>query len=225
MRSQALEVVAEPVVVVGVDGRIIECNAAALTLLDRHRSAVTGIEAAAIRKLVSPSGLEVEGTSLMEARTPWTGEAHVRLPDGSRRAIEIRAVPVFSQRGDLSGMVEVYHDAGEGVSLPAERFLTAIDALGEGDEHEPPAVVAERELRLLAMGFSDLDKVMRQYEMLLPAMRAEDPLTEAIAGLASETSDVVASADVPRLLREIPRSMTRLRASLTRLTGRTPHGG
>lgn len=224
VRSQALEAVSEPVLVVGGDGRILECNAAALTLLDRHRPAVTGLEAAAIRKLVSPSGVEIAWRELVEARSPWAGEAHVRLPDESRRAMDVRSVPVFTVRGELAGLVEVYRDNGLSTSLTADRFLSALDALTEGDAQEDPSVAAERELRLLALGFADLDKVMRQYEMLLPAMSAEDPLTEAIAGLAAETSEVAATADVPRLLREIPRSMTRLRSHLTRLAGSTRRG-
>ena len=48
VRSQALEAVSEHVLVVGGDGRILECNAAALTLLDRHRPAVTGLDASAL---------------------------------------------------------------------------------------------------------------------------------------------------------------------------------
>lgn len=227
VRSQALEAVSEPVLVVGGDGRILECNAAALTLLDRHRPAVSGAEAATIRKLVSPSGIEIAWRELVEARSPWTGEAHVRLPDESRRAMAVRSVPVFTSKGELAGLVEVYRDSGTSTSLTADRFLSALDALdepGEGDAHEEPAVAAERELRLLALGFAELDKVMRQYEMLLPAMSAEDPLTEAIAGLAAETNELAATADVPRLLREIPRSMTRLRSHLTRLAGSAPRG-
>ena len=224
VRSQALEAVSEPVLVVGSDGRILECNAAALTLLDRHRPAVTGLDASAIRKLVTPSGIEVAWRELVDARAPWTGEAHVRLPDESRRAMDVRSVPVFTAKGELAGLVEVYRDNGMSTSLTADRFLSALDALDEADGREEPSVAAERELRLLALGFADLDKVMRQYEMLLPAMSAEDPLTEAIAGLAAETSEVAAMADVPRLLREIPRSMTRLRAHLTRLAGTARRG-
>ena len=185
VRSQALEAVSEPVLVVGSDGRILECNAAALTLLDRHRPAVTGLDASAIRKLVTPSGIEVAWRELVDARAPWTGEAHVRLPDESRRAMDVRSVPVFTAKGELAGLVEVYRDNGMSTSLTADRFLSALDALDEADGREEPSVAAERELRLLALGFADLDKVMRQYEMLLPAMSAEDPLTEAIAGLAA----------------------------------------
>jgi hypothetical protein len=62
--------------------------------------------------------------------------------------------------------------------------------------------------------------VLRQYELLLPAMRAEDPIAEAIAGLAAETSEVATSADVPRLLQEIPRTLGRLRAQMLRLAER-----
>lgn len=217
IRSQALEAAAEPVLLVGADGRVLDCNAAALTLFDRHRPAVTAIEASVIRSLVSPSGLPMEWGELVATRSPWSGEAHVRLPDGSRRAITVRLVPVFGAKGDIAALVEVYHEFPTDALLPADRFLHALDTGGESGDVDEPADAAQRELRLLAMGFADLDRVVRQYELLLPAMRAEDPLAEAIAGLAAETSEVATAADVPRLLHELPRALGRLRAHMLRL--------
>ena len=75
------------------------------------------------------------------------------------------------------------------------------------------------DLRFLAAAFQDLDRVVRQYERLLPAMRAEDPLSEVIAGVAAETTEVTQSVDVPTLLREIPRVLGRLDAQLSRREG------
>lgn len=224
VRSQALEAAAEPVLIVGTDGRVIDCNAAALTLLDRHRPAVTGLDASAVRALVSPSGLQMDWGELVASRSPWSGEAHVRLPDGSRQVIAVRLVPVFSVRGDLAALVEVYHELPNDALLSSDRFLHTLDAGGETGDEDEPGDAAQRELRLLSMGFADLDRVLRQYELLLPAMRAEDPLAEAIAGLAAETSEVATSADVPRLLQEIPRTLARLRAQMLRLAERHASG-
>ncbi len=56
LRAQALEVAAEPVLIVGGDGMLRDCNAAALILLARHRAEVVNLDAAAVRTLVEPSG-------------------------------------------------------------------------------------------------------------------------------------------------------------------------
>ena len=49
----------------------------------------------------------MEWGELVATRSPWSGEAHVRLPDGSRRAITVRLVPVFGAKGDIAALVEV----------------------------------------------------------------------------------------------------------------------
>ncbi|MEO7963948.1 MAG: hypothetical protein ABIT38_08570, partial [Gemmatimonadaceae bacterium] len=83
--------------------------------------------------------------------------------------------------------------------------------------HRVDEPLGERgDLRFLAAAFQDLDRVVRQYERLLPAMRSEDPLSEVIAGVAAETTEVTQSVDVPTLLREIPRVLGRLDAQLAR---------
>lgn len=217
MRGQALDAVAEPVLVVGSDGYIRDCNAAALVLLDRHRGAVIDVEASALRTLLTTRALPQEWKELVEMRAPWTGDAHLRLPDGSRRASPVRLIPLFGAGREIVAMVEVYRELPSEPSLPPDQYLRALDAGETGDERDSEAERAERELRLLSLAIADLERVMRQYELLLPAVRAEDPLAEAIAGLAAETSEVVASADVSRLLREVPGTLARLRAHVQRL--------
>ncbi|HMN07581.1 MAG TPA: PAS domain-containing protein [Gemmatimonadaceae bacterium] len=217
LRSQALEAVAEPVLVIGVDGRVKDCNAAALVLLDRNRPAVIDVEATTLRALVTPRAQLQDWKEVIALRAPWSGDAHVRLADGSRRASPVRLVPVFALSGELTAMVEVYRELPSEPELAPDQYLRALD-LGEGGDAAGTAGErAERELRLLTLAIADLDRVVRQYELLLPAVRAEDPLAEAIAGLAAETSEVIASADVPRLLRELPATLARLRAQVQRL--------
>lgn len=214
MRAKALDAVAEPVIVVGSDGRVRDCNAAALVLLDRHRGAVLETEASALRTLLTSRALPQDWGELLAMRAPWIGDAHVRLPDGSRRASPVRLVPVFGANGALDAMVEVYRELASEPALPPDQYLRALDA-GEGNAASATAAErAERELQLLSLAVADLERVLRQYELLLPAVQAEDPLAEAIAGLAAETSEVVASADVSRLLREVPGTLARLRAQL-----------
>jgi len=218
IRGQALDVAAEPVLIVGRDGRLRDCNAAALVMLARHRTEVSQADAASLRTLVDADGGALDWQALVEGRAPWSGEAHVRLPDGSRKLSTARVVPVFADDGGLVAMVEVYHGAGHDLAPDGDHFLHVLDA-DEGDEApRDPGEAARRELRLLGLAFADLEKLVRQYELLLPAMRAEDPLTEAIAGLAAETSEVAASIDVPRLLDEVPRVLGRLRSRVQRLS-------
>lgn len=222
LRAQALEVAAEPVLIVSGDGKLRDCNAAALILLARHRTEVVNLDACAVRTLVEPGGTALDWNALVARRAPWSGDAHIRMPDGSRSLASARVVPVFGDEGAVSAMVEVY-GGDQGSRAPAvDRFLRTLDADERGDDGEGPYDGARRELHLLALAFADVEKVLRQYELLLPAIRAEDPLTEAIAGLAAETSDLAASADVPRLLDEIPRVLERLRARVHAL-GESAH--
>lgn len=83
---------------------------------------------------------------------------------------------------------------------------------------EPPvdaaALAALYEARFLEGAFHEMERVLGQYERLLPAIHADDPLAEEIAGLAAETADVVHSADLPRLRVEIPRAIGRLQRHL-----------
>lgn len=212
LRAQALEVAAEPVLIVGRDGKLRDCNAAALILLARHRAEVVNLDAAALRTLVEPDGASLEWPELVGKRAPWSGEVHIRMPDGSRTVATARVVPVFGDEGDVTAIVEVYRGEPQGTDPSADRFLRALDGGHPADDGDEPLDAARRELSLLSLAFSDLEKVLRQYELLLPAMCAEDPLSEAIAGLAAETSEIATSADVPRLLEEIPRVLERLRA-------------
>jgi hypothetical protein len=222
LRAQALEVAAEPVLIVWGDGKLRDCNAAALILLARHRTEVVNLDASAVRTLVEPSGTALDWHELVGRRAPWSGDAHIRMPDGSRTVASARVVPVFGDLGEVSAMVEVYRGDQRNGDPAADRFLRAIDTSDRAGDGEEPYEGARRELHLLALAFADVEKVLRQYELLLPAMRAEDPLSEAIAGLAAETSDLAASADVPRLLDEIPRVLERLRARVHALGDAAP---
>jgi len=219
LRGEALEVAAEPVLIVGPDGRLRDCNAAALALLSRHRTEVSQVDATTLRTLIDVDGGRLDWGGLVARRAPWSGEVHVRLPDGSRQLSMARVVPVFADDGGLAAMVEVYHGGRDVLTLDREHFLHELDAREGAEEEGDAAERVRADLRLLALAFADIERLVRQYEQLLPAMRAEDPLTEAIAGLAAETSEVAASVDVTRLLEEVPRVLGRVRGRVQRLGG------
>lgn len=222
LRSNALDVAADPLLIVGAAGDVLDCNAAAFTFLDRHRSAVIAAQAASLRTL-RLDGVAVEWYEVVSARAPWSGEALIRLPDGSRRQWSVRLVPVFGDGGEVRAMVEAYRDpaAAGGDDEVVSRYLRALvdDEAAPDDAGETAEHAAAHELQRLALGVAALDRVVRQYERLVPAMRAEDPLTEVMAGLVVETREVAESADVARLLRELPRTVERLRLQLQRLAG------
>jgi len=217
LRARALEASAEPILIVSPAGRVVDCNAAALLLFDRHRSGLSELDASVLRTLLGSDGTQLDWDRVVAARAPASLEAHVRLPDGSRRPCTARLVPLFSDAGAVTAVVEVYEESAAPLALAADRFLQALDD-GDAGSGEP-VERAHRELALLSLGLADLERVVRQYERLLPAVRAEDPLSEAIAGLAAETRDVATSANVPRLLQELPRSIERLRDQLKRFAG------
>ncbi len=192
-----------------------DCNAAALVLFNRHRTELEALDAVALRRLLAPNGSEIKLSELVATRAPWMGDAVLRLPDGSTREALTRIVPIFSAFGDVEALVEVHRDPHdqEVMSTRAVGFPHSA-LLAHRPDGEPRG---ERgDLRFLAAAFQDLDRVVRQYERLLPAMRAEDPLSEVIAGVAAETTEVTQSVDVPTLLREIPRVLGRLDAQVAR---------
>ena len=115
-------------------------------------------------------------------------------------------------------MVEVYRGHPERDRHTAKHFVYSLDAVDEGSSGDDPALRVQQELGRIALAFDDLERVVRPYERLLPALQTEDPLTEAIAGIAAETRDMAAVADMPRLLDELRRALERLRTQVARPT-------
>jgi hypothetical protein len=55
---------------------------------------------------------------------------------------------------------------------------------------------------------------------LLPELSAQDPLTESIAGVASDAQSAASDAGLTGLLGQIPRTLARLRAGVERMSKR-----
>jgi hypothetical protein len=220
IRSDALDAVSEAVLLVTPDGRVKDCNSTSLLLFDRHRAVMEGAYVSALRTL------EYQGEHpliVAEARNVWTGEAWIRQADGSVRLCLLRVVPIRNERGDTSAFVESYRDVlKDGVMGDELRDLlfgirsedTRIALAGRD-----PLEGINQELQELGVAFRDLDRVVREYERLLPSIAAQDPLAEAIAGTAVEVRLAAGSRDVPSLLAAIPGLLARLRASVNRLRG------
>ncbi len=217
-RSQALDALGEGVLILDRDGRVRDCNSSALTLFDRHRGGIEGQFAATLRRF---EGLDQSDPHRVASEhAVWVGEAWARQPDGGVKLCLSRVIAVRDGRARVTGYVEAFRDVTAEPALSEEfrDLLYGVRAFDSISATPRELVRAVRdELRVLSEAFRDLDLVIRQYERLLPALRADDPLTESIAGLAHEARAVVASVGVPALLEEIPRALTRLRSHMQQL--------
>lgn len=221
LRSVALDAVTEAVLITDLDGRVRDCNSAALALFDRHRTAIEEQFASTLRRF---EGTDARDPSRVAAeRAVWLGEAWARQPDGGMKLCQVRVVAIRDKRSRVTGFVESYRDAVTDRAFSEEfrNLLYGVRAFDAATASPDESLRTIRdELRLLGEAFRDLDLVIRQYERLLPSLAADDPLTETIAGVAHDARSAVAAAGVPGLLEEIPRSLARLRAHLQRLSAR-----
>lgn len=220
-RSLALDAVAEAVLIVDREGRVRDCNSHALSLFCRHRAALEGQFVNALRRF---EGVEEADVCRVAAeRGVWNGEAWARQPDGGVRLCEARVVALR----DGSAMPDGYVEAFLEVTASGEQGREVHDIIygvrafdsASGPPDEVLRAIRE-DLRVLSEAFRDLDLLLRQYERILPSLSAEDPLTESIAGLASETRALAAAVGAPALLEEIPRALGRLRENLRALQER-----
>jgi PAS domain-containing protein len=219
LRSHALDVLAEAVLITDHDGRVRDCNSSALTLFERHRAAIEEQSAATLRRF---EGLDQgDPHRVASQHAVWTGEAWTRQPDGGVKLCQARVIAIRDRRARVTAFAESYRD------LTTERALSdevrdlvygvrSFDSASASPSDEIRAV--REELRLLGEAFRDLDLVIRQYERILPSLSADDPLAESIAGVAHDARTAVAAVGVAALLEEIPRALSRLRGHLQHLT-------
>jgi PAS domain S-box-containing protein len=209
LRARALDATADAVLLVSADGLVQDCNAAALALFGRDRQALEGRSAESLRTLYEGAHVPATFERIVAARGPWQGMGHVRLPDGSRIPCATRLIPEFASDGRVDVMVEVH----DGSRPPGTRGIGhAALLLPDVPLDSGPVTpgVVRRDLRFLEAAFEELGDLIDQYERLLPALSADDPVTEEVAGLAAETRERATAADLPRLMREIPRAIARL---------------
>ena len=219
LRAYALDALGEAVLITDRDGQIHDCNSSALTLFDRHRGAIEEHYASSLRRF---EGLDqADPHRVASERAVWLGEAWARQPDGGMKLCLARVIATRDGRGRVTGFVESFRDVTSDRALGEEfrDLLYGVRAFHSATSLEDERLRAVRdELRLLTEAFRDLDMVLRTYERLLPALGADDPLAEAIAGVASDARSAAAAVGVSNLLEQIPRSLARLRGHLQHLT-------
>jgi PAS domain-containing protein len=216
LRASALDSLADAVLVVDTEGRVRDCNSSALTLFDRHRDAVEAQLTSAIRRFDSHD--QGEPYRLASQHFVWVGEGWARQPDGGMKLCHVRVMAIRDERARVVAFAETFRPAIHDQSVEQE----VRDLLYGVRRFEPVGTTSERlaamrdELRILSEGFRDLDHVIREFEKLLPSLSANDPLTESIAGTASDVRAAVSAVGMTALLEEIPLALARLRAHVQR---------
>jgi PAS domain-containing protein len=225
LRSYAIDALGEAVLILDREGRIRDCNGSALTLFDRHRGSIEEQFATTLRRF---EGLDQSDPHRVASQQAvWVGEAWTRQPDGGVKLCLARVIAVRDGGARVTGFVEAFRDvtAERALSEEFRDLLYGVRSFDSVSVTPKDNVRAVRdELRLLSEAFRDLDLVIRQYERLLPALSADDPLTESIAGAAHDARAAVAAVGVPTLLEEVPRALARLRGHLQQLAIRMDAG-
>jgi hypothetical protein len=214
LRASALDSLAEAVLITDADARVRDCNSSALTLFDRHRGEVEDQNATTLRRF---DGLDqADPYRLASEHAVWVGEGWARQPDGGMKLCQMRVMAIRDARARIVAFAESLREVAQDRSIEQEvrdllYGVRAFEAAGTTGER---LSAVRDELRVLSEGFRDLDHVLRQYERLLPALGADEPLTESVAGAAHDARAAVAAVGVPALLEEIPRALSRLRGHL-----------
>ncbi|MFN8570506.1 MAG: PAS domain-containing protein [Gemmatimonadaceae bacterium] len=217
-RAFALDAVSEAVLIVQSDGRVRDCNSAALALFQRHRGSIQDVFVPTLRSLEA----DAEAYRVARERGLWTGEAWVRLPDGAVTLCTARLVPLPDGRGSVGAFAETYRDAvSERLATQdlRDRLFGVRQAVNETTDTER----AEEALVRLGESFRDLELAVQHYEHVVAALRISDPATETVAGLVHESMEASANAGTQALLREVPQLLARLKTHLDRLERLSPH--
>lgn len=222
LRAAALDSLAEAVLVTDGESRVRDCNSSALTLFNRHRGEVEDQYGAALRRF---DGLDQkEPYRQASEHSIWVGEGWARQPDGGMKLCQVRVMAIRDARARIVAYAESFREVAQDRNIEDEvrDLLYGVRAFEPSGTPDEQLFAARDELRVLSEGFRDLDHVLRQYEKLLPALGADDPLAESIAGAAHDARAAVAAVGVPALLEEIPRALARLRSHLQNVPQEAP---
>jgi PAS domain-containing protein len=212
-RAVAMDAISEAVLIVQSDGRVRDCNSAALALFQRHRASIQDAYVPALRAL-DDGGADVYAVA--RERGLWTGEGWVRLPDGSLALCTMRIVPLHDADGRVAGFAEAFRDVVNERLATRElrdRLFGVHRAQGESADRSR----AEEALMRLGESFRDLELAVQHYESVVSALRLHDPATESVAGLVHESHDAGNGMSTQALLQEVPQLLARLRTRLSRL--------
>lgn len=224
LRAAALDSLPDAVLIAERDGRIRDCNSSALTLFGRHRGELEDQYGAGLRRFEGVDQGEPYRAAAEHA--VWVGEGWARQPDGGMKLCQVRVMAIRDARARVVAFAESYRDVAQDRDLEQDvrDLVYGVRAFESSGTAEDGTASVREDLRLLSEGFRDLEHVLKQYERLLPALGADDPLAESIAGAAHDVRATVSTVGVPALLQEIPRALARLRGQVQRNPD-SPGGG
>jgi PAS domain-containing protein len=218
-RALALDAVSEAVLIVQDDGRVRDCNSAALALFQRHRASLQDVYVSTLRTLDEAN---LDAYRSARERGLWAGDSWARVPDGSVTLCLTRIVPLCDVHGRVTAFSESYRDvvseqlAGQGL----RDRLFGVRAALESPEN---AISAELSLSRLGASFRDLEVAVQQYERVIDALSMQDPVTESLAGLVHEVREATSTVTTQAVLKDIPELLATIRARLGGTNGQGEH--
>ncbi|MFN8582089.1 MAG: PAS domain-containing protein [Gemmatimonadaceae bacterium] len=211
-RAFALDAISEAVRIVQSDGRVRDCNSAALAIFQRHRGSIHGVFAPTLRSFEEDSDVY----QIARERGLWSGEAWVRLPDGAVTLCTARVVPLPDGRGSVGSFSESFRDAVTD-RLASQDLRDRLFGVRQTSSQSTDTERAEEALVRLGESFRDLELAVQHYESVVAALRVHDPETETVAGLVHDSFEAAGSGSTQAVLREVPELLARLRSHLSHL--------
>ena len=214
-RALALDAISEAVLIVDEEGRVRDCNSAALALFQRHRASVQEVFVSTLRTL---DDVPMDAHKIARERGVWSGESWARLPDGSSVLCLTRVVPLRELHGRMTTFAESYRDVVSEQLTSRElrdRLFGVRQSLGSPGDSLPASVSLAR----LGATFRDLEVAVQQYERVIDALSVKDPVTESIAGLVHDAREATSSIATRTLLHDIPELLAALQRDLGKANG------
>ena len=214
-RGLALDAISEAVLIVQEDGRVRDCNSAALALFQRHRTSMHDVFVSTLRTLDDAS-LDAYRSACEQGL--WAGESWARLPDGSVSLCLTRIVPLRDVQGRVTVFSESYRDV-VGEQLASGELRDRLFGIRRILDSQQDAMSADLSLARLGASFRDLESAVEQYERVIAALSVQDPLTESLAGLVNEVRESSSTAATLAMLKDIPELLAAIRRQLGRANG------
>ena len=135
------------------------------------------------------------------------------------RIFRVSTSPIFDDADMITAVVELFEDVTDRLAAEREfrqaQKLEAIGQLAAGIAHEinTPVQYVGDNIRFLDEAFRDLVALNEQYASLLKAVQRAEPVT----ALIHELEEVIAQADIPFLLDEIPKTIQQSMDGVSRI--------
>jgi PAS domain S-box-containing protein len=215
LRRQALifENVHDAVVIVDLEGRILDFNPGAETMFGYSKEEARGREPDFL------SGVELTGTilSTVAREGRWSGEVPVPRGDGASRVAELILVPLQDSAGQMLGMVGVLRDVTER-KRSEEELRRNVDLLRASDGERRQLVS-----RLVAAKEEEAQRIAG--ELHDDPIQKLSAVTLRLGMLRKAVDDEKRSEIIANIQKTVDEVMSRLRRMLFELSPRTLEAG